>query len=356
MSGTNLAINRWTLVHAAIAVVIGYSLVPTRAGGAESLSATPLILPDSGGPIGFDDLQFSPALHRVIIPGGRSGKLYLINSDSTEPKQIEEIGGFSSQDASAGGHGEGITSADVGHGGIFVTDRTTKTLNVVDPGSKKTLAVAQLAAGPDYVRFVAATNEIWVTEPRAAQIEVFSLPEHGFPRPEHAAIIAFPGGPEALQIDPKRGRAYANLWTDTTLAIDLHQRAIVDRWPNGCHGSRGLALDADKGFIFVGCKEGKLEVLNASNGHHLGEASSGSGVDIIAYNPKLHHVYMPAEESGSTAVIAVSSTGSATVVTEVKTAKGGDCVTVDDHDQVYVCDPDNGRYLTFHDSVGDASR
>jgi hypothetical protein len=287
------------------------------------------------------------------VPGGRTSKLYLIDPES---KQIDQIGGFSSQEGSGEGHGEGITSADTGHGGIFVTDRTSKTLNVVDPKSKKILAVAKLAAGPDYVRFVAETNEIWVTEPHAAQIEVLSLPEHGFPRPEHAATIAIPGGPESLQIDGKRGRAYANLWTDTTVSIDLHKRAIVDRWPNGCRGSRGLALDADRGFLFVGCEEGKLESLSVADGHHLGEAASGAGVDIIAYDAKLHHVYLPGEESATMAVIDISATGSGRVLSEVTVAKGSHCVTVDDHDNVYVCDPKAGQLLIVHDSVQGVSR
>ena len=331
-----------------MALLLGYGhpLMPAYAG--EKLSAQPLALPDAGGAIGFDDLQFSPTLHKVIVPGGRTGKLYLIDPDS---KEVDAIGGFSSQGESEGGHGEGITSADVGHGGIFVTDRTSKTLNLVDPQSKKILAVAKLAAGPDYVRFVPETNEVWVTEPRVAQIEVFSLPEHGFPRPEHAASIAIPGGPESLLIDGKRGRAYANLWTDTTIAIDLHKRTIVQRWPNGCHGSRGLAIDYDRGFIFVGCEEGKLESLNLADGHRLGEAVAGSGVDIIAYNPKLHHAYLPGEESATMAVIDISSTGTGKVLGTVAVAKGSHCVAVDDRDNAYVCDPQAGQLLMFHDSL-----
>src|SRR5437867_1236002 len=77
------------------------------------------------------------------------------------------------------------------------------------------------------------------------------------PKPEHVAFIPVPGGPESLAIDKTRGRGYSNLWTGTTVAIDLKSRAISERWSNGCEGSRGLALDEQGGRLFVGCAEGR---------------------------------------------------------------------------------------------------
>lgn len=298
--------------------------------------------------IGFDDLRFSSELHKVIVPAGRTGKLVLIDPGS---RKMEEIGGFSSQAAVGGDHGQGVTSADVGRGAIFTADRSEKTLDVVDPVSKTILSKTKLASGPDYVRYVAATNEVWVTEPHKSQIEIFSLPEHGLPEPNHAAVIKIANGPESLVIDGARGRAYANLWTDTTLAIDLHKRGVVARWKNGCRGSRGLALDAARGFLFVGCEEGKLVSLRASDGSHLGEASSGDGVDIIAYAPNLHHAYLPGAASATMAVVGISPSGKPAVLATVATAADAHCVTADDIGNAYICDPQKGQLLIFHDSL-----
>jgi len=293
-------------------------------------------------------LGFSPELRKVIVPAGRTGKLILIDPGS---RKMDEIRGFSSQTGFGGGHGEGVTSADVGRGGIFAPDHDEKTLDLVDPVTKQIVAKTKLAAGPDYVRYVAATNEVWVTEPRASQIEIFMLPQRGFPEPVHATTISIPNGPESLVIDNPRGRAYTNQWSDTTVAIDLRKRAIVARWRNGCRGSRGSALDAVRGFLFIGCKEGKLEILSLKDGHQLGEASSGDGVDIIAYAPSLHHAYLPGAGSATMAVIGISSDGKATILTTVTTAKGSHCVTTDDLNNAYICDPRNGQLLIFHDSL-----
>jgi hypothetical protein len=334
----------------AIVVLTSYSIAAVIAYAGDTLSTTALAIPGGSAGIGFDDLGFSPELHKVIVPAGRTGKLVLIDPVS---KQMQEIGGFSSQADFGGGHGEGVTSADVGHGAIFATDRDEKTLDLVDPGSKQIVAKTKLAAGPDYVRYVAATNEVWVTEPSSSQIEIFSLPEHGFPQPNHAATIKVANGPESLVIDNVHGRAYTNLWSRTTVAIDLHTRAFVRQWPNGCRGSRGIALDIARGFLFVGCDEGKLESFNfiERHGHRLGEASSGDGVDIIAYSPSLHHAYLPGGDSATMAVIGISPRGQATVLATVATAKGSHCVTTDDHDNVYICDPRKGQILVFHDSL-----
>jgi len=128
--------------------------------------------PGGGRGIGFDDLGFAPTLRKVMVPGGSTGKLALIDPDS---QKIEIIGGFSERGGYSGGHGEGITSSDAGRGLVYVTDRSSRLLDIVDPNTEKIIASTQLASGPDYVRYVSETNEAWVTEPGAQRIEIFSL-------------------------------------------------------------------------------------------------------------------------------------------------------------------------------------
>lgn len=318
----------------------------TVLGASGAIVTTPLALPGGDGGIGFDDMGFAPSLRKVMVPAGRSGNLDLIDPDS---KQVTAIVGFSSRSSFGGGHGQGVTSADEGHGLLFATDRDAKLLKEIDPKTQSVIATTPLASGPDYVRYVSATDEVWVTQPGAARIEVFSLPRGGAPKPIHVDFISIPGGPESLIVDNKRGRAYTHLWTDTTLAIDLRTRKIVERWKNGCRGSRGIAIDSVRGFLFAGCDEGKLAVLNLDTGAQLGSALSGAGVDIIAYNSHLAHVYLPGEESASMAIIGISAKGAAMVLATVQTDEGAHCAAADDRDNAYVCDPNGGRLLVFND-------
>ena len=85
-------------------------------------------LPGGKPGIGFDDLQYSPRLHKVLAPGGRSGKLYLIDPKTNA---VTSIGGFSTAKTFEGGHDVGVTSvADTGSM-LAVTDRTSGELMLV---------------------------------------------------------------------------------------------------------------------------------------------------------------------------------------------------------------------------------
>jgi len=283
----------------------------------------------------------------VIIPAGRTGAIYLIDPLTLK---LEGISGFTASSKFNGGHGEGVTSADLGGGFVFATDRSSQMLDVIDASARKLAASVKLAGEPDYVRYVAPSAEVWVTEPREKRIEIFSLGA-GKPHPAHIAYIDVQGGPESLVIDEKTGRAFTNLWTSSTVAIDLRSHKELARWPNGCAGSRGLALDSSRHLLLVGCEEGKLEVLDARSGQRLGEARSGSGVDIIGYSPTLGHAYLPGAESATIATISIDPGGAAHVLNTVSTVRGAHCTTADDSGHVYVCDPERGRILVFTDPL-----
>ena len=90
---------------------------------------TPLALPGGEGGIGFDDLRFSPELHKLLVPAGASGRLDLVDPKT---QGVSEIAGFSTSPQRERGHSQGTTSADSGDGLIFASDRTAGTLAIVD--------------------------------------------------------------------------------------------------------------------------------------------------------------------------------------------------------------------------------
>src|SRR6266576_5690054 len=63
--------------------------------------------------IGFDDLRYSPSLHRVLVPAGRTGNLVLVDPSTHQPSVVAQL---SKEEAYGGGHGEGTTSVDEGEG------------------------------------------------------------------------------------------------------------------------------------------------------------------------------------------------------------------------------------------------
>jgi DNA-binding beta-propeller fold protein YncE len=321
-------------------------------GVQQSPTTVAVPIPGGEGGIGFDDLMFSPRLHRVLVPGGRSGNLDLIDPATGE---VTAIPGLSKESKFGGGHGEGATSADEGRGLLFASDRSKRLLVVVDPAKRAIVASVKLAAGPDYVRFVPPTGEVWITEPGAEQIEVFSIPKDGTPNPSPVAVVHVGGGPESLVVDTARDRAYTHLWKDSTVAVDLHAHAVAGQWKNGCEGSRGIALDEERALLFAGCDEGKATVMDLRRGGAVvARAATGKGVDVIAYSPQLHHLYVPGQNSATMTVLAVALDGKLSPVTTVPTAKGAHCVTADDQGGAWICDPHAGQLLLFKD--GPAAR
>jgi len=328
--------------HPAVLVVL---VATTAVAKPDIARPDKLVLPGGDAGIGFDDLTFSPSLHRILAPAGRTGKLDLIDPKT---QKIDSIAGFSTDaDKFGGGHGEGTTSADAGGGFIFASDRSRTELEVVDPNTSRIVGKLALASGPDYVRWVEPTREVWVTEPGKQQIEVFALDQGKL---AHRGVIGVTGGPESLVIDGARGRAYTHTWDDATVAIDLVKRAEAARWTNGCKASRGVALDEKRGLLFVGCDEGKATVLDvAHGGKQLSSAATGQGVDIIAYNPVLAHLYVPGGRSATLTILGVGAGGKLEVLGSTAVAAGSHCVAADDAGHAYVCDPKQGALLVVTD-------
>lgn len=334
------ALRRWGRAKSAavFAIVVGLLATETRGDGPRAPSAV-IDLPGGAAGIGFDDLQYSPRLRRVLVPAGRTGRLVLVDPAS---HAVEAISGFSAAEHFAGGHDFGITSvADTGDA-LAVTDRTSRELLLVDPSRKVITARVPVAAGPDYVRWVAATRELWVTEPDSDQIEVFSLAPL-----KHSAVIEVPGGPESLVIDGPQGRAYTHLWKGKTVAIDLRTRAVGKPIANGCTGSRGIEVDVRHELVFAGCADGQLTVLRGDR--VVASMAPVRGMDIIAWSAEKRHLYVAGRESGDLAIVRVSERGELTLLGKAAGARGGHCVTTDDSGHAFVCDPAGGRLIVVDD-------
>ena len=313
-------------------------------GAMASAAPAAIDIPGGSAGIGFDDLRFSASLGKILVPAGRTGRLALLDPAT---RTVTAVEGFSAKNDYGGGHDDGVTSADSGRGSVFTTDRTSGLLLVVDPARRRILSRSRLGGAPDYVRYVESSGEAWVTEPDSQRIEIFHLLAGIPPAAVHDAFLAVPGGPESLAVDLRRGRAYTHLWDGKTVSIDIKARKIAATWNNGCKGSRGIALDETRGFLFAGCAEGTAVVLDVGTGKVLSSARSGSGVDVIDYDPKLSHLYLPGAKSATMAVFDVSPAGKLSLLGTLPTAPGAHCVASDGNGNVFVCDPKKGRLLAF---------
>ena len=311
-----------------------------------ALESTAVVIPGGEGGIGFDDLVYSFRLHKVLVPAGHTGKVYLIDPVSFE---MTSIGGFSSSAQFEKGHQTGVSSADEGKGYIFAADHGRHELDAVDLQSGLVVAKANLAGEADYVRYVGFNHEIWVTEPHDKQIEIFNFLGGDRPKLRFKDLISVHAGPESLVIDHRHGNVYTNLGP-MAAAIDLESHRIVATWPNGCEKSRGDALDEQKGFLFVSCAEGKAVDFDLNQTYRkISDLVTDPGVDVISYNPKLAHLYFTSSKNATLSVIGVSAQGDLSLLGKAPTDKKAHCVVSDDQDNIWVCDPPHGQLLRFKD-------
>jgi DNA-binding beta-propeller fold protein YncE len=319
-------------------------LAIAAAAACSSPDGDAIALADGSPGIGFDDLRWSSSLGRVIAPGGRSGIVDLVDP---ETKEVTPIGGFSRTDDFSGGHDDGPTSADEARGLLFVTDRTNQTLSVVDPRARAILSSVALSASPDYVRFVEATNEIWVSEPAGERIEIFAFDGRAA---RSVAWIDVPNGPESLVVDQARGMAYTHEWQKRTIAIDVKRRAVVGAWPNGCAASRGIDVEPEHGWVLAACNEGTLAVLDPNDGGRIVSAiAAGAGYDVIGYARTTRHVYLAGSACACLTVVGLATDGRLRVLGRFDAPSDTHCVAADDRGHAFVCAPSEGGLRRIDD-------
>ena len=337
-------------------------------------------------PISFDDFTYDSQLGRVIIPAGETGELALFDPANLNKQMIT---GFSKQtDPSI--PIVGTTSAAEAHGFLFGLDQYTTSIKTVNLSTGKVVSSTALQDAPDYIRYVSATNELWVTEKASSQIEIFSMSNASPPVLQSSGDISVPNGPEALIIDEARGLAFTNKPKQSlTAVIQLRTHSVIYEWGNGCSQARGMAVDDADGYLFVACREGKIVVMDMNNdGFQIANQNYGSKLDFVAYNPNNHHVYLPSNGSGIVAIFQLQSVVPTPLPTDTNvpgttatpsptstpgptptpnintsllwigsadTAIGSKCVTTDNQNNIWVCDPTTGQIFVIRDIFPDNS-
>ena len=316
---------------------------PSFAGDAPKPAAVAL----GASGLHLDDFYYDSNLKRVVVPAGRTGKLVLIDPETRAQESLEVF----PEPKDGSPEAAGLTSADGGEGLIFALNRADQRVYVMDPAIKKVIAKATLAGAGDIARYVSATRELWVTEPKKNQIEVFSLSPSTAVRPidpRQETVVVSSSPYEMLLIDLKRKLAYSNQ-EGSTVAIELQSKKIASTWKNGCKSATGLALDDERGYLLVGCREGRVSVLDLNNkGAQLSSLKGGDGVDIIAYSPSRQQVYVPGGKSGTFARASLSDKGELKALGKpLSVASGAHCVVADPLGGAWLCDGKSGSVLYY---------
>ena len=319
-------------------LVVATAALPLAGCGSDgdgAAEATTVKLPGVEGSTDFDDIVYSEQLDRILVPALGNG-LYVVDPETTEATVID---GFETAD-----------SADEGRGLIFVADRSAQEIDVVDPDSGRIVASAPVDATPDYVRYVEATDELWVTEPSAQGIEVISLGPGRVPELGKGGFIEVPGGPEGLTIAPSGKNAFTHALDGELVEVDVRSRREAERWELGCDGAHGFPqIDESEELVLGSCAaNGEVVLLDAGDGTELGRYGAGNGTSLPAYSAATGHFYARADP-GETVTILDASNEGLVALDSVTVPENGHCLTADHHSYFWTCDADAGTILRFTD-------
>jgi hypothetical protein len=301
---------------------------PDRADGEAACAE----LPGVSGSVGFDDLAYSARLGRVLAPLRGDG-VALVDPDSLEATMLAGFG-----DAGSAAEGAGL---------VLVADRDAGEIAAVDPATGDPVASAPTERRPDYVRYVEAAGEIWVTEPGSG-VEIFRL-DADAGEIARVASISTPGGPEGMAVSERRGEVYVHGPGGAILVLDIAGRAVTATWDYDCTSSHGIpALDDERGLLLAGCgADGEVHLIDVEDGRDLGGHATGGGESLMAFSAEAGHFYSRGDPGAPIAVLAAGD--GLELLGEVQGSEKGHCLVADQRGDVWTGDEPGGQLIRIRD-------
>ena len=344
--------------HALCALIVSSTAWTASPEQAPGFSRVDFVLPGARGLVSLDYFVFDAANHRLWVPASNTGSVTIIDDDTD---QVTSITGFRTAQVAFRGKRPvmGPTSVTLGEGVAYVGNRGDSTVCVVDvralkPGNCRAIGSASqgLAAAPDALTYVAATHELWITR---------GVPPMGVPSIDSAisvfdasspqdlkekATIPLGASAEGFAVDNLRHRFYTSLEEKgETVGIDVRTHKIAGHFHSGCDEPHGLALDEERGMLFVACMSRVVSIDVAHNGKVLGSIKTGRGLDNIAYLPARRMLFAAAADAATLTVAHVDDQGRFQRVAVWPTENGARGVVVDSKASAFVMDPYGGRIL-----------
>lgn len=354
-----MAVAAWNRGSLALLILLIVTTSAAQETDSRKFTVTPLPLPGTNGLVTLDYIAYDHTSRLLWVPAANTGSVDVID---TTTDQIKNVKGFTVAQVKLRGklRPMGPSSVAIGDGVVYIGSRADSKICIIDSRTLKLgdcIAFAPpsagLAAAPDGLIYIAATRELWATSGSPAfgvpaadrSIKILSATRPGKLRP--AGKIPLPGSAEGYAVDNVHGRFYTNLQeTGQTVAIDVHKRAVQSIW-RSCNDPSGVAVDSDRGFVFVACTDHVLVLDTVHDGRVAGSISTGAGVDNIDYAEDTGMLYVAAAEAAQLTVARIDNSGKPSPVALVPTANGARSVVAGHSGSAYLIDPVGGRILKF---------
>ena len=208
----------------------------------------------------------------------------------------------------------------------YVTRSEANTVDIFDPAAMRLVARIPVADDPDGIFYISSNRIIYVADGDGKVATLIDPATRTV-----AATIPLGGKPEFGAFDDQTHLFYQNLEdTSSLVAVDLSKRVVAMRWPlNQCVHPTGLALDEDSRQLFIGCSgNARLAVFDLARDQVVAAVPVGGGPDSVAYDAKLHRIYVTGR-AGVLCVLQQNGRGAFATVDTISLRYGAHTLAVD---------------------------
>jgi DNA-binding beta-propeller fold protein YncE len=279
-----------SLAVGVIALALGRSMAVIAAG----LPLEPIAdIPLGGHTTRLDYASVDPGRHLLFI--AHLGDSAVIVFDTQAQRVVSRITDVSDV------HGV-LAIPELGR--VYASATGTNEIVAIDETSLKIMARMPGGVYPDGMAFVPHLHKLYVSDEFGKTDTVIDTATN-----TRVATILLGGEVGNTQYDPVSKHIFANIQTRNQLVeIDPVTDTVVDRIDlPGSRENHGLLIEPEQRRAFIACEgNDKLLVVDLRTKKVTASFDVGSGPDVLAYDPGLHHLYV-AGEAGIVSVFDVES-------------------------------------------------
>ena len=261
----------------------------------------------------FDHFAMDETGKRLFAAAAGNQSVEVI--DLTSGKVVDSLKGFGKP------HGIAWIAST---GKLFVSDGGKAELAIYSGSPLKRIKTIPLSEDADDMVYDQATGLLYVghggtNAANPAQIAVVDAKNQSLLTNLHVAAH-----PEALEIDTKRDRIFANIADAGQVAvIDGKTRTINATWTlKSAKGNTPLAYDEADNVLLIGCRTpAKIIALDGRSGSELSTLASSAGADDLFFDPTTRRAYLISGE-GAIDTVTLASDGILKPVTVSRTVTG----------------------------------
>ena len=181
-------------------------------------------------------------------------------------------------------------------------------LTVFDLATLKTIKVIKMqASNPDAICYDPYSHRVFTFNGRSSNATAIDVQTDSI-----AGYLSLDGKPEFAAADGK-GKVFVNLEDKSMIvAFESNSLKIIGRWPIAPgEGPSGLSIDREHNFLFSGCGNKLMMILDAFDRQNCLIASNRSGCSKIqqAYNPGTQSDCSSSNGEGTVTVVQEDSAG-----------------------------------------------